>query len=50
MRARLPGLAATAVPTLAFVAAYGADGLRTALVAATVAGVLVLACGLGTRR
>ncbi|PBC80585.1 MULTISPECIES: DUF3159 domain-containing protein [unclassified Streptomyces] len=50
MRAHLPGLAATAAPTLAFVAAYGADGLRTALVAATVTGVLVLACGLGTRR
>jgi hypothetical protein len=50
MTARLPALAATAAPTLAFVAAYGADGLRTALVAATAAGVLVLACGLWARR
>ncbi|WP_406430771.1 DUF3159 domain-containing protein [Streptomyces sp. NBC_00631] len=50
MRARLPALAATAAPTLAFVAAYGADGLRTALVATTAAGVLVLGCGRRARR
>ncbi|WNM33575.1 DUF3159 domain-containing protein [Streptomyces sp. Li-HN-5-11] len=50
MRARLPALAATAAPTLAFVAAYGADGLRTALVATTAAGALVLGCGLWARR
>ncbi|MFK8906884.1 DUF3159 domain-containing protein [Streptomyces sp. YS-3] len=50
MKARLPGLAVTAAPTLAFVAAYGANGLRTAFVAATVTGVLVLACGLRARR
>ncbi|MEV0976575.1 DUF3159 domain-containing protein [Streptomyces sp. NPDC049915] len=50
MRARLPTLAATAAPALAFVTAYGADGLRTALVAATAAGALVLGCGLWIRR
>ncbi|MEV6549840.1 DUF3159 domain-containing protein [Streptomyces sp. NPDC051597] len=50
MNDRVPGFAATAAPTLAFVVAYGTEGPQTALVAATVTGVLVLACGLWARR
>ncbi len=49
MRARLPALAATAAPTLAFVAADGIGGLGTALIAATAIGALVLGWGLRAR-